>query len=399
MKFFEFFGAALDALWANRLRSALTMIGIIIGTAAVIAIFAIGQSAASAIGGFLGTIGNQGLIVAPESESAYLSNSQITWHDVQALRDGCTLCAHVYPRYFAYQSMRTGHTRDVFVLTSRTDYNGDNFPVAEGRRFDADDVNGAKAVAMLLWPMKTKLFGDASAVGKDIHVAGRRFTVVGVFANISAGIFNTGAAGGNVVFIPYSTFHELPNATINSVQVYPADGVSPARTIDEVESILKRIHGPRSKYQGIDISQEFSAFLNVIDYVAIGISAVGAIALVVGGIGVMNIMLVSVIERTREIGIRKAIGATQRDILVQFLLEAVAITVVGGLIGTSLGVLTAIAASGVLITKLAGHAGTIAWLPLIAGSLSFSALVGIFFGTYPAVRASRLEPIEALRHE
>mgnify|MGYP001385541263 CR=1 FL=1 len=397
LKLFEFFAAALDALWANRLRSALTMIGIVIGTAAVIAIFAIGQSAASSIGGLLGQIGNLGILVFPQSQTAYANQSQITWHDVQTIRDACSRCAHVYPRYTAYEYIRIGHRRDAFILASRSDYNGDNLPLAEGRKFDSDDVAGARPVAMLVWSLKQKLFGDGPAVGREIRVAGKPFTVVGVFANISSGVLQVGP--GNAVFIPYTTFHALPDSVITSIQVYPSEGTTPARAIDEITSILQRIHGPRTKYRGIDVSQQFNAFLSVIDYVAVGISAVGAIALVVGGIGVMNIMLVSVIERTREIGIRKAIGASQRDILVQFLFEAVAITLIGGVVGIVLGSGMALVASHFLITQLSGHPGTIAWAPLIVGALAFSALVGIFFGTYPAVRASRLEPIEALRHE
>jgi len=183
------------------------------------------------------------------------------------------------------------------------------------------------------------------------------------------------------------------------MQVYPKPGVTSAQVTDEVESLLQRTHGVRAKYAGIDSSQQESAFLNIIGFVSVAISGIGGIALLVGGIGVMNMMLVSVNERTREIGIRKAIGASKRDILLQFLTEAAAITLLGGVIGTLLGGLAGAGASSLLITQLSGSAGHVAWVPIIAVSLGFSILVGVFFGTYPAVRASRLSPIDCLRHE
>ena len=399
MKVWEFFRAALDMLWVNRARSALTMLGIIIGTSAVISIFALGQSAAAAIGQTLGVFGPQGIIVLPDQSSRRFNAVQISWTDFETVRDECQHCEKVFPFYDNFYSIREGHNKDVYELTSDTDFVTDHLPMAEGRRFTTDDVDGARPVCNLFAGAKQKLFGDADALGRTVRVAGRRFLVVGVYGNISAGVFNSVVGSDDSLTIPYTTYHRLPGTAIEGLQIYKTDGSTSAETIDEVNGIMKRLHGPSAQFQTVDLDQQGDTFLKVIAYVAVGISAIGGIALVVGGIGVMNIMLVSVIERTREIGIRKAIGASQNDILWQFLVEAVAITLIGGLAGTLVGVLIASFASRFLDVQFAGNAAGIDWFPIVATALGSSLAIGIFFGTYPAVRASKLEPIECLRHE
>jgi putative ABC transport system permease protein len=399
VKLWEFFGSAFETLWANRTRSILTMIGIVIGTAAVISIFALGQSASSSIAASLGQFGDQGIFVFPDSGARRLKTVQLQWQDVAIVRDACSRCLHVFPVYDTFVTIRSGHTNDAYELQSDTDYIVDTLPMAEGRRFTSDDVDSARAVATILMPAKQRLFGDGSAVGKYVRIENRRFRVVGVYAPVNAGILN-GASGSDFsINIPYSTYHHLPNSQMIFLQVFPKPGESAGVVIDEVIGILKRVHGPRAAFEGQDFSQQASVFLNVVAYVAVGISSIGFIALVVGGIGVMNIMLVSVIERTREIGIRKAIGASRRDILWQFLAEAVAITLIGGLIGTLIGVAAALATNRFLVGGFAGHVAQINWFSILFASLSFSVLIGIFFGTYPAARAAGLSPIECLRHE
>jgi putative ABC transport system permease protein len=399
VKFWEFLASAFEALWANRTRSILTMIGIVIGTAAVIAIFALGQSASASIAATLGMFGDQGIFVFPDAGARRLKTVQLQWQDVATVRDGCSRCLRVYPVYDEYVTIRSGHSLDAYELQSDTDYIVDSLPMAEGRRFSSDDIDSARPVANLLMPAKQRLFGDGPAVGKYVRIADRRFLVVGVYAPISAGIFSGAGGSDYAINIPYTTFHHMPNSQVLYLQVFPKPGESAAAVIDDVVGILKRVHGTRAAFEGQDFSQQANTFLSIIAYVAIGISAIGFIALVVGGIGVMNIMLVTVIERTREIGIRKAIGASRRDILWQFLAEAIAITLVGGLIGSIIGVSAALATNKFLITGFAGQASSINWLPILVASLSFSVLIGLFFGTYPAVRAASLSPIECLRHE
>ncbi len=399
MKLWEFFSSAFETLWANRTRSILTMIGIVIGTAAVISIFALGQSASSSIAASLGQFGNQGIFFAPDSGARRLKTVQLQWQDVATVRDGCSRCLHVFPYYDSYVTIRSGHSNDAYELSSDTDYVVDKLPMAEGRRFNAEDVDGARSVANLLMPAKQRLFGDGPAVGKYVRIENRRFLVIGVYAPVSAGLLGSLSGSDFSINIPYTTFHHLPGSQLLALQVFQQPGEPAGPVIDEVQAILKRVHGSRAAFEAQDFTQQVGAFLSVITYVAVGISAIGFIALVVGGIGVMNIMLVSVIERTREIGVRKAIGATRTDILWQFLAEAIAITLIGGMIGTIIGVAAALATNTFLIGKFAGATASINWFSILFASVSFSVLIGIFFGTYPAARAAGLSPIECLRHE
>ncbi len=400
MKFWEFFGSAFETLWANRARSILTMIGIVIGTAAVISIFALGQSASSSIRLSLAQFGNQGIIISPGGGTRRMETLQLAWRDFAAIRAGCSRCLSVAPVYDSFVAIRSGHTNDTFEVASDTDFIPDKLPMAEGRRFSVDDIEGARAVANLVMPAKEKLFGDGPAIGKYVRLYDRRFLVVGVYAPISLGLLGGIGGGSNdLINIPYSTYHRLPGSQIVYLQVWGKPGVDTAAVIDEVQGILKHIHGPHAAFEAQDFTQQVSQFQAVIEAIAIGISAIGFIALIVGGIGVMNIMLVSVVERTREIGIRKAIGASRRDIVWQFLTEAVAITLIGGAIGTVIGVGTALLTNVLVINKLSNQAVPINWVSILVTSVSFSVLVGIFFGTYPATRAASLSPIDCLRHE
>jgi putative ABC transport system permease protein len=305
----------------------------------------------------------------------------------------------VFPRYATFFTTRSRHKQNTFLMVSATDYVSDFRPLAEGRRFDSDDVDAARSVCIIEWATAQELFPNASAIGQDLRVAGRRYVVVGVFAKFN--IFNNspGLSGTYLLYIPYTTFHSLPGSTVRQLQVYPAPGYSVAQTTDEVERLLQRQYGPKAKYASFDFTQAVGTFLTVIQAVAVGISAIGAIALFVGGIGVMNIMLVSVNERTREIGIRKAIGANRSDIIWQFLTEAAALTLIGGVIGITLGAVAALLANHFVISPFTGTEAHIAWLPIVVTAAGFSTLIGLIFGTYPALRASRLSPVDCLRHE
>ncbi|MFI5389231.1 MAG: ABC transporter permease, partial [Candidatus Eremiobacterales bacterium] len=193
MKFGEYFLAALNTLWANRARSVLTMIGIVIGTAAVISIFALGQSAKSSIGQTLGVFGDQGLFLFPDQSSRRVNAVQVTWSDFQNVLTSCSRCAKVFPVYDNYYSVRNGHSKDVYELASDTDYVTDKLVMAEGRRFNSDDVDGARAVCNLYWGLKTKLFGSAPALASSparataffAHVA--RTPVVNVIGILRSG--------------------------------------------------------------------------------------------------------------------------------------------------------------------------------------------------------------------
>jgi putative ABC transport system permease protein len=195
--------------------------------------------------------------------------------------------------------------------------------------------------------------------------------------------------------MPYSTYAELSPGPIDSIQVYPAPGATLEQVREAVVTTLRRLHGPHAEYDVQDALAFIGAFERTIGVVSYGVTAIGGVALLVAGIGIMNIMLVSVTERTREIGIRKAIGGSSRDIATQFLMEAVIISLIGGGVGMLLGVTGVLLGYGV-VSNLLGPA-PIPWLGIVTLAVGFSMFVGVVFGTYPAIRAGKLDPIEALR--
>jgi len=264
----------------------------------------------------------------------------------------------------------------------------------EGRRTSLADVAGGASVCDISAPLADRFFGGASALGQTIRLGGPRCSVIGVYGEIKGGFFAS-IGGSEFLALPYSTFHDMFPGPIDQFQVYAADGVSIGRAGDAVIAVLQRLHGGKAKYVTQDNTATLQIFNTVLGVVAIGLTAIGGVALLVAGIGIMNIMLVSVTERTREIGLRKAIGATRGDIALQFLLEAILLSFIGGGIGTLLGFFITVAAYSA-VEALVGPA-PIPYLLIVSIAVGFSAVVGCVFGTYPAIRASRLDPIAALR--
>jgi putative ABC transport system permease protein len=227
-----------------------------------------------------------------------------------------------------------------------------------------------------------------------VRIGGSRCRVIGIYAEIKGGIFNS--AGANDFFsLPYPMFRDLSPGPSDGLLLYAAGGVSVNEISTDVIAVLRRLHGPGAAYLTQDNAASLQTFNTVLGVIANGLTAIGGVALVVAGIGIMNIMLVSVTERTREIGLRKSIGARNADIALQFLLEAVLLSLIGGGIGTLLGFLGVVAAYS-SVAALVGPA-PIPYLLIISVAVGFSTLVGTVFGTYPALRASRLDPIAALR--
>ena len=215
-----------------------------------------------------------------------------------------------------------------------------------------------------------------------------------MYAELKGGFFNS-IGGNEFLELPYTTFHQIAPGPIDGLNLYAAPGVSVGEVSDAVTAVLQRLHGARAQYRVSDNTAQIQAFNAVLGIIAAGLTGIGGVALVVAGIGIMNIMLVSVTERTREIGLRKAIGAKRGDVALQFLLEAILLSFMGGGIGTVLGfVATLLAYSSV--EALVGPA-PIPYLLIVSVAVGFSTLVGCVFGTYPAIRASRLDPIMALR--
>jgi putative ABC transport system permease protein len=247
---------------------------------------------------------------------------------------------------------------------------------------------------LLSAPLEQRFFGNAPALGNIVRINGIRFRVIGVYDPLKAGIFSS-VGQSDYIEIPYSTYNEMAPGEIDNVTIYPKKGVTLEQIKNAAIATLRHIHGPDKQYDVQDAVAFEGAFEKTIEVVGYGLTAIGAVALVVAGIGIMNIMLVSVTERTREIGIRKAIGGSSADITTQFLMEAVILSAIGGGTGMIIGLVVVLLGYNV-VASLLGPA-PIPWLLVMSIAVGFSTLVGVVFGTYPAIRAGKLDPIEALR--
>ena len=386
---------ALDAIWRNRARSVLTMLGMIIGTASVIAVLGIGHAASSGINGQLDAFGNPGFIVAVDPKQDDPAAAQIQYRDIVTLanQNDATL-RYLFPNFQRTYHIKGNGVDYVGAVTSQQGVVFDTLTLHEGRRIDQNDIDTAAHVALVSQALERRLYGGGSALGTIVRVDGVRFRIVGVYDELKAGIFNN-VGQSDYIEIPYSTYHQIAPGPIDSLQVYPQPGVTLPQVRDAVVATLRHIHGPRAEYQLQDAVAFLSAFERTIEVVGYGLTAIGGVALVVAGIGIMNIMLVSVNERTREIGIRKAIGGSSRDITLQFLMEAIILSLIGGGTGMAIGIIAVLATYGI-VAGLLGPA-PIPWLFITSIAVGFSVFVGVVFGTYPAIRAGKLDPIEALR--
>ena len=386
---------ALDAIWRNRARSVLTMLGMIIGTASVIAVLGIGHAASSGINGQLDAFGNPGFIVAVDPKQDDPAAAQIQYRDIVTLanQNDATL-RYLFPNFQRTYHIKGNGVDYVGAVTSQQGVVFDTLTLHEGRRIDQNDIDTAAHVALVSQALERRLYGGGSGLGTVVRVDGVRFRIVGVYDELKAGIFNN-VGQSDYIEIPYSTYHQIAPGPIDSLQVYPQPGVTLPQVRDAVVATLRHIHGPRAEYQLQDAVAFLSAFERTIEVVGYGLTAIGGVALVVAGIGIMNIMLVSVNERTREIGIRKAIGGSSRDITLQFLMEAIILSLIGGGTGMAIGIIAVLATYGI-VAGLLGPA-PIPWLFITSIAVGFSVFVGVVFGTYPAIRAGKLDPIEALR--
>ena len=386
---------ALDAIWRNRARSILTMLGMIIGTSSVIAVLGIGNAASAGISGSLNAFGDPGLFVFADPQQDDPAGAQIQYRDAATvLAEDSDFVRYVFPTFQRNYTMKANGVTYVGAVASQQDVIFDTLTLREGRRIGTPEVQNAEHVALISQPLERRFFGSELGLGQVVRVNGVRFTIIGVYDELKAGLFsNIGAS--DYIEIPYSTFHEIAPGPIDGFTVYAQPGANPVRVQESIFATLHHLHSPRSKYQLQDAAGFLAAFEKVIATISVGVTAIGGVALVVAGIGIMNIMLVSVTERIREIGIRKAIGGSRRDIVTQFLLEAVILSLLGGAVGTALGIAAALAANG-FVSRLLGPA-PIPLFGIIALATGFSILVGVVFGTYPALRAGRLDPIEALR--
>jgi len=399
---------AIRALRVNKMRAILTMLGIIIGIAAVIAMVAIGTGASKMISDQIASIGSNLLLVLPGSTTSgglrtgSGGTPTLTYDDAKAIKAECPSVAEVAPTVrgsaqvvFGNQNWSTivmGVTPE--MLTVR------DWPLVAGRNLSQSDEAAATKNCLIGQTVAENLFGNADPIGKIVRIKKIPFTVIGMLEH--KGQSPQGQDQDDVIYIPLSTAQrkvfgsQFPNTVgATMVQAKSADVLNKAE--EEVTALLDQRHriGPsrerdftvRNLSEILAISEQSSKVMSLL------LGAVASISLIVGGIGIMNIMLVSVTERTREIGIRMAIGAKQRDILLQFLTEAVLLTTCGGIIGMGVGV-----AGAMVVSKLMQWPTLISSQAIIIAFL-FSAGVGVFFGFYPARKAAGLNPIDALRYE
>jgi putative ABC transport system permease protein len=400
-KLAEFFAEAIEIVRSNPLRSLLTSLGLIIGVGSVIAILAVGDSTDKSVQNLLSPYSQTSALIIPKEQQPDPQNAAIRYDDARKVHTLVSDSVDVQPVLSIQMGTRVRHTNVTLqVFTTGAGAGFDNTPLAEGRHFSDDDVAAHHRVCILSDQARTKLFGaGVPAVGRAVRLNGSYYTVVGVQQKpISSGLLQTNS-GQVTVYVPYTLIPELGFTFVFGLSVIAQSAADVARVGNEAIAALQKIHGARAQYEERDIKTLNDGINKVFGVLTTVIGVVAGISLVVGGVGIMNIMLVSVTERTREIGIRKAIGATRGDILGQFLTEALLLCAIGGLIGLVMGVLLAELVIHTLIVQLTGTVVSFSWLPIVAVSLGFSIGVGLLFGTYPAVRASYLNPIECLRYE
>lgn len=400
MKFFESLKIAVDSIKSNKLRSFLTMLGIIIGISSVIAIISLGQGGQGAVTDQFEKIGANTVTISLDNTKAQKSD-YFTFQDVKQIKNKINSVKYISPVVLKSGIVASNmKTKNANITGSNVDYvDIENYGILYGRYFNEMEENEAKAVAVIDENTAKELFGYANVVGTSINLgpqnSSRKVKIVGVKS--SANVFGGRANMPARIDTPITFLKTMYSGdfAINSLYLSAGSKEVSKDAGDSTISLLESRHNNRGKeiYTAENVFKQLDQINKVLGIFTEFIGAVAAISLIVGGIGVMNIMLVSVTERTREIGIRKAIGATTSNIMLQFLTESVIISLIGGIIGMALGILGA---------EVIGYAFNI--IPVISpsviiSSIVFSSAVGIFFGIYPAKKAAALNPIDALRYE
>lgn len=397
---------ALEGLKSNKLRSILTMLGIIIGVGAVIAMVSIGMGVQQKVQSSIASLGSNLLIVMPGSNAppgtvrlAAGSNITLTNQDAKAIQKQVAGINFVLPAVSSqYQVIYGNQNWKTSVQGTTTDFlTVRNYALSAGSFFSSRDDDSRARVAVLGQTVATNLFGGASPVGKMIRINKAPFRVVGVLA--SKGQSSMGQDQDDLVIVPLATAQDrlMGISYLNNISIQAKNSEVIDKVQEDVTSLLRTRHRLAATVENDFTVRNMTALMATMTEttgtITVLLGNIAAISLLVGGIGIMNIMLVSVTERTREIGIRKALGATFNNVLMQFVIEAIAISVTGGLFGIFVGV-----AGARIISLVAGWNTVIAWWAIV-GAFGVSVLIGLFFGIYPARKAALLDPIEALRYE
>lgn len=413
MSFLNIFRIATAALAKNKMRAGLTILGVVIGIAAVTAMVSIGTSASELVQGEFKNLGTNVIVISPGSRQARGARSgqvpSLTVGDIQAISKECPSVLAASPIVGAVGQVISGNNnwRPRDLVGVGADYLlVRNWQISGGNFFADGDINNANKVCVIGATVAKKLFQTANPLGQTVRIKNIPFEIVGVLASKGANI--VGDDQDDVVLMPFTTVRKrLQGSNFNNVDV----ALASARSTDlmgvaeqEIRSLMMDRHrismGQPPDFEVANTTEIASAFGIVTGTLTAMLASIAGISLVVGGVGIMNIMLVSVTERTREIGIRMAVGARPKDILMQFLVEAMVLSLVGGAIGVTLGIVGSVGLTMAINAVSSGRDWPIIvnqWAAIV--SLIFSACVGIGFGFYPAWRASRLDPIDALRYE
>jgi len=408
MSIFTTLKLAMRALWRNKVRSALTMLGIVFGIGAVIAMVAVGQGAQQSVKDVFQNLGTNVLILTNGSQRSFGaaggagSRQALTWDDVAALQTGeISSIKWVAPtlQTRAQIASEEANWNTSVVGTTAVWFQVRNWTAAQGAVFDEDQGNGTAKIAVVGQTVATQLFGTGNPVGQSIRIAGQPYDIVGVLTSKGQGPFGD---NDDTIIIPLKTYQQklskgLAKYVNGQILISMTSDDLAERAMAQITTLLRDRH----KLDGSDEDDfrirnpaEFAqAQQDSTQRIATLLAIVAAVSLLVGGIGVMNIMLVSVIERTREIGIRMAVGAKPNNVMTQFLVESLVLATIGGLLGLALGAGAAKLLADLFQMKFFFPATTAAIAFLVSGG------VGVVFGLYPAIRASRLDPITALRYE
>ena len=393
---------ALRELRRNVMRSILTMLGIIIGVSAVIILVTLGGGATQQVTEQIASLGSNLLMISvgkrmgpgqtSGAEAFKVADAEVLMREINGLVAVAPVAIGSTTAIYANENWSTnvtGSTESFFPVS--------NQKIAEGRLFNASEARVGAAVCVLGQTVVTKLFGSQNPLNNRIRLQKLSCVVIGILK--SKGQSSMGSDQDDIIVVPLRTFQRriAGNQEVNLIKVSVKDGVDTEVIKHDLERIMRvRRHlaiNDDNNFNVLDMKEIATMLSNTTQTMTSLLSAVGAVSLLVGGIGIMNIMLVSVTERTREIGIRLAIGALEREVLLQFLVEAVVLSSLGGIIGIILALITAVALSGILQVPFVFQGG------IVIIAFLFSATVGVVFGYFPARKAARLDPIEALRHE
>ncbi|NET02642.1 MAG: FtsX-like permease family protein [Sphaerospermopsis sp. SIO1G1] len=403
MNFLESVEMAAKTLLSNKLRSALTMLGIIIGNSSVIAMIGIGEGGQQFVANELNSLGSNVLFIIPGNEEVQRISRDVVrtlvLEDAEAIASQVPTIAATTAELNSRQviTYKNRNTNLNIIGTTPTFLQVRDFEMATGRFFSDLDLKRSKPVVVLGSKLKNKLFGNLNPIGKQIRIKNTSFQVIGVLAEKGS---NVGVDYDESALVPIITAaNRLVGKTspygleVTYIAASAKDGNSIDAAEFQITNLLRQRHNLvgendftiRTQKDALETVGQITGALTIM------LTAIAGISLLVGGIGIMNIMLVSVTERTQEIGLRKAIGATQNDILLQFMIEAVIVSVVGGLLGTTLGV------SGIMLVAVISPLEANISVVSITMAVGISGGIGLFFGVFPARRAAKLDPIVALR--